>query len=140
MNFNPDRNGPAFNSKNLLESLHFEVAFKAIGSRKYQIFHPEDILGFEFKYNSVDYVFRSFVLEPTSLVTEERILPRFLNLVYRKGPVSVYRNRTRARIFNSDPLLPSSIVQSDYYLLNDQNVLTKIESKEELNNLLNQRR
>jgi hypothetical protein len=69
------------------------VRFKPKVGKRFKNYFPEEIKGFGFIHNSVDYTFHAFELQFKSMFPAGRTVYRFLHQV-NKGPVNIYQDIT----------------------------------------------
>jgi len=118
-----------------LEPFHSAVYFRESSKEGFSPFTPEDVREFGFLDKSIDYRFRSFVMESNSIVKQERKRLRFLNLIY-KGQVSLYRDIVRKdNSYMAGNRSDRVIDYYDYYLFDDQHGLKNAAGTKEHKNL-----
>jgi len=87
------------------------------------VFQPDDIKGFRFDHEGVEYYFISQTLHYKSIIATERERGRFLNLVYL-GKISLCRN---SLLLNHHTVNAYNIPYHDYYLCNEDIGVIKVE-------------
>lgn len=118
-----------------LKSLHLAVEFREKGENRFHSFTPKDIKEFGFFDKSIDYRFRSFVIESKSIVKSERKRARFLNLVWQ-GEVALYRDIVQRENFLKTGFLNDRVIDYyDYYLLDEKHGLRKVVGTKEYKTL-----
>jgi hypothetical protein len=114
-----------------MESLHYKILFKGNADKSYKTFYPEMILGFGFTYNSVNYNFKSFLLEYKSIIKKERLKNRFLYLVY-KGKVDLYKDIVYVNNTGNNSITDENQVYYEYYLFSNWKGLFRVAVNEEI--------
>jgi hypothetical protein len=118
-----------------LEPFHSAAYFREKGENRFHSFTPKDIKEFGFFDKSIDYRFRSFVIESKSIVKSERKRLRFLNLVWQ-GEVALYRDIVRKdNDYMSGARNDRIVDYYDYYLLDEQHGLTRVSGTKEYKTL-----
>lgn len=118
-----------------LEPFHSAVYFREKGKNSFNSFTPKDVREFGFFNKSIEYRFKSFVIESNSIVKSERKRLRFLNLIY-KGEVSLYRDIVRKDNSYMDGARNDRVIDYyDYYLFDDQHGLRKVTGTKDYKNL-----
>jgi len=110
-----------------MEPFHSVLYFREKNTSGFKSFTPNDISGFGFTYKSINYRFKTFVIESKSIVKSERIKLRFLNLIYQ-GKVAIYKDIVRKESYNTgvkDKDKDRLTNYSDYYLFDDKHGLKK---------------
>ena len=107
-----------------LEPFHSILYFKENNKSRFKSFTPNDISGFGFTYKSINYRFRTFVIETKSIVESERKRLRFLSLIYQ-GEIAVYKDIVRKDNYYMTSFPNKVIDYYDYYLFDDKHGLTK---------------
>lgn len=107
-----------------LESFHSILYFKENNKSRFKSFTPNDIAGFGFIYKSINYRFKTFMIESKSIVKSERKKLRFLNLIYQ-GEIAVYKDIVRKDNFIMTGIQTKVTDYYDYYLFDDKHGLRK---------------
>lgn len=118
-----------------LKSLHSSVEFREKGKKHFHSFTPKDIREFGFFDRSINYRFRSFVIEAKSIVKSERKRLRFLNLVWQ-GEVALYRDIVQRENYLKTGFLNDKVIDYyDYYLLDEKHGLKRVVATKECKTL-----
>lgn len=113
-----------------LEPFHSILYFREINTNHFKAFTPNDISGFGFIYKSINYRFKTFVIESKSLIRSERKRQRFLNLIFQ-GEIALYTDIVRNDRYSMAGFPYKVIDYYDYYLFDDKHGLKKaIRTKE----------
>jgi hypothetical protein len=115
-------NGFVFYGINL-EPFHSVLYFKEKNTSRFKPFTPKEISGFGFSYDSVNYRFKTFVIESKSIFKSERKRFRFLNLKYQ-GDIAVYKDIVRKENYFTG-IHDKYIDYYDYYLYDEKHGLKK---------------
>jgi hypothetical protein len=75
------------------ESLHEKVLFMKKGTGTFQTYLPNMIQSFGFRQDSMDFVFRSFLIEHNTVFYNDKSKYRFLRLIY-DGSLDLYQDIT----------------------------------------------
>jgi len=113
----------------------FSVSFKGRNDKRFKNYKPFELHGYEFTYNSVIYVFKSFDVYFTRLINQKDQIPRFLQRIF-EGEICLYRD-----IIYAPQMTESAKFHAyyEYYLFKSNIGLFKVEatnSIETVNDLL----
>ncbi len=119
------------------------VWFKDKRDKHFKSYAPKDILELGFFYKSINYKFKSFVIDYNSLVPSESQKIKFLGLIFQ-GELSVYRDLVQSVNHKKSTSQHKDIIIDtyDYYLYNDRQGLKRVVLSKEFPSvidLLNQR-
>jgi hypothetical protein len=110
-----------------IEPFYSIVRFKGNTDKRFRNYEPEDIKGFCFRYKSMDYFFREFKLEFSTLFGVDHFRSRFLNLIY-KGKLALYQDEVRNPILkNFKNFQDYTEVHYNYYLFDELKGLHEVE-------------
>jgi hypothetical protein len=108
-----------------LEQLHSTLYFRENNKNRFKAFTPNEISGFGFIYKSINYRFKTFVIESKSIVKSERKRLRFLNLIYQ-GKIAVYKDIVRKENYIKTSIPFDKVIDYyDYYLFDDKHGLKR---------------
>ena len=124
--FDPYSGGFVFYGINL-EPFQSVLYFRETRNDCFTAFTPKDIAGFGFTYKSVNYRFKTQLIEYKSIVKSERKRLRFLNLIYQ-GELAVYKEIERKENhFRTGIGIPNKTVNYyNYYLYDDRHGLKRV--------------
>jgi len=108
------------------ESFYSRVVFKGKGETQFQAYFPKSILGFGFRYESVNYFYQRFVVERNSIVALENQQYRFLSLQY-KGSLDLYKDITFIENPHANKTHERYLSFTSYYLFSPQKGLVRAE-------------
>ncbi|MDP4270153.1 MAG: hypothetical protein Q8909_08500 [Bacteroidota bacterium] len=122
--FDPYSGGFVFYGINL-EPFQSVLYFRENNSTRFTAFTPKDIAGFGFTYKSVNYRFKTLLVEYRSIIRSERKRLRFLNLIYQ-GQLSLYKEIVRKESYFTTGAPNRLVDYYDYYLYDDKHGLKRV--------------
>ena len=91
------------------ESFHSRVVFAKQNEKRFQTYFPEMLLGFGFRYGSINYTFQQAIIQHKSIFKSENFQTRFVRVLYRDSIKSLAKDL----FFTPNPGLKSN---NDKYL------------------------
>jgi len=103
-----------------------KVSFKAKNETRFKTYYPENIREFDFRFNAVHYIYKSFQIERNSIFESESKQCRFLCLLYR-GSIDLFQDVFFVTNYNNTKKESPEISFTDYFLFSPTKNLIKVE-------------
>ena len=124
------------------EPFYYEIWFKSNESNKFNRFQADQISGYGFRFESLDYIFKSFIIESNTPIKKEKKRYRFLKL-YHYGETCLYIDMLRITTYENLETEEYSFSHNNssiyydynYYLYNNLIGLSKVEKSKEIESI-----